>query len=182
MLKQQLAALQREIEELANEPDDALEHYTLPRPPPPKGLYWRLRWLAARTLRLLERLRLKPYHPWPPALRHAPGRIGAKPLLIWALGADRETLRKACTAFAKHPIAGYAPVLVTDVADFAFYSRLGWLIEFVPEISGVGESYARRKTRFLARLYRGAAVLPLAAGLDIETHQDEIRSWVLRRA
>src|SRR5690606_31805453 len=60
--------------------------------------------------------------------------------------------------------------------------RLGWLVEFVPEISGVGESYARRKKRFLARLYRGVAVLPLTAGLEIETHWEDIRNWVSRRA
>jgi len=180
-VKERLASLQRELEELASEPDDALLRYALPSPSRPKGLYWRMRWVAARTLRLLERLGLKPHHPWPPALRHAPGRDSAKPLLIWAVGADRETLRRACAGFAKHPIAGFAPVLVTDVADFAFFSRLGWLVEYVPEIAGVGESYARRKKRFLARLYRGAAVLPVTAGLEIETHWEDIRKWVLRR-
>lgn len=171
--------LRRKLDELARDADDDLyARYTLPRPPLPKGFYWRLRWLAARALHGLERLRVLPSYPWPPALRHAPGSRRTKPFLIWAVGTDRETLRRACEGFAKRPVEGFAPVLVTDVADFAFFSRLGWLVEYVPRLAGDGEPYERRKARFLARLYRGAPVLPVTAGLDPD--ENGVRRWLRR--
>lgn len=183
ILKERTERLQRKLEELSQcSGDGLLERYALPSPPLPKGFYWRLRWIAARALDVLERLRLKPAHPWPAALRHAPGHTASQPLLIWAIGTDRDTLRRACTGFAEHPIAGFAPVLVTDVADFAFFSRLGWLVEYVPTLAGEGEAYEQRKVKLLARLYRGAPVLPVAAGLDIAANREEIRRWVLRSA
>jgi hypothetical protein len=51
-----------------------------------------------------------------------------------------------------HDVVGYAPVLITDVAEFAFFSRLGWLVEYVPKLSAPAEAYAARKLRYLARL------------------------------
>jgi len=181
-LQESLDGLRRMLDELANESDDELvARYTPPRPPLPKGAYWRLRWLAARTLHALERLRLVPSYPWPAALRHAPGTRRTKPFLIWAVGTDRETLRRACAGFSKHPVDGFAPVLVTDVADFAFFSRLGWLVEYLPRLEGDGEPYERRKARFLARLYRGAPVLPVTAGLELEENGERIRRWLRQR-
>jgi len=55
----------------------------------------------------------------------------------------------------------------------AALSRLGWLVECVPRLSGEGEPYDARKTRFLARLYGGAPVLPVRVGIEMD-------SWVLR--
>src|SRR5690606_13069811 len=117
------------------------ERYALKRPPLPPGLYWRLRRIAGALYRRLQGMGIIPSYPWPPALQHAPGSSRSKPFLIWAVGTDRETLREACAGFRKlqETLEGFAPVLVTDVADFAFYSRLGWLVEYLPKLSGHGE-------------------------------------------
>ena len=181
-LREELKALRRHLDELAAGPEDTLMmRYALPRPPTPPGLYWRMRWLASRTLRFLEWIRVKPRYPWPPALKHAPDLHSSKPLLIWAVGVEPDVLRRACGGFAKlHDLRGFAPVLVTDVADFAFFSRLGWLVEYLPRLSGEGEAYDVRKAKFLARLYYGAPALPVRAGLEMDTHIKEIRHWVLR--
>jgi hypothetical protein len=64
---------------------------------------------------------------------------------------------------------------VTDVADFAFFSRLGWLVEYLPELSGQGEPYDERKARLLARLYRGAPAVPVRAGLESGSLAEELR-------
>ena len=89
-------------------------------------------------------------------------------MIIWAVGTDHETLREACTNLQERwdSFPGYAPVLVTDIADFAFFSRLGWLVEYLPRIAGQGEPYEERKLKYLARLYRGAPILPVSAGLE----------------
>lgn len=102
-------------------------------------------------------------------------------MLIWAVGTDRDTLREACAGFSmlQKSLKGMAPVLVTDVADFAFFSRLGWLVEYVPEISGQGEPYKEAKTRFLARLYHGAPVFPADVGLAGKSGAEELQRWLL---
>jgi hypothetical protein len=89
-------------------------------------------------------------------------------------------LREACGGFSRmqDSLPGFALVLVTDVADFAFFSRLGWLVEYLPELAGQGEAYEDRKARLLARLYRGAPVLPVRAGLESGSRAEEIRRWV----
>lgn len=175
--------LRRKLDELARDADDDLyARYTLPRPPLPKGFYWRLRWLAARALHGLERLRVLPSYPWPPALRHAPGSRRTKPFLIWAVGTDRETLRRACEGFAKRPVEGFAPVLVTDVADFAFFSRLGWLVEYVPKLSPPAAGFADRKVRYLASRYRGAAALPWSIGLVPDVTAERVLALIGARS
>jgi hypothetical protein len=177
----ELQALRRQLDELAEQPDDALtRRYTLALPPLPPGVHWRLRRIAARAVRRLQAALRRP-NPWPAALRHAPG-ARATPLLIWAMGADRSSVRAACRRLAevREALPGFAPVLVTDVADFAVYSRLGWLVEFVPEIAGEGASYRERKMRFLARLYRGAPALPVSAGMELTA--DEILQWAKNAA
>lgn len=180
MLKERRDRLRRMLDKHAAETDDALlARYTLPRPPLPRGAYWRLRWLAARALHYLERWRLVPFLPWPAALRHAPGSARTKPFLIWAMGTDRDTLRRACEGFSMQRLDDFAPVLVTDVADFAFFSRLGWLVEYLPALEGEGEPYEQRKTRYLAHLYQGAPVVPVAVGLELDAHShDEMRRWL----
>jgi len=95
-------------------------------------------------------------------------------MLIWAVGADPETLREACTGLSEQwdSFPGFAPVLITDVADFAFFSRLGWLVEYLPRLTGQGEPYEERKLKYIARLYRGAPVLPVNAGLNTSREFD----------
>lgn len=161
----ELRTLRRHLDDLARARDDDLKRYQLRRPPRPPGLYWQLRWIAGCVLRWLESIYIKNPDPFPPGLKTTLGNAGAKPLVIWAIGADREILRDACRRFADMDIAssGLAPVLVTDVADFAYFSRLGWLVEYIPSLSGEGPPFGERKARFLARLYRHAPALPVSA-------------------
>ena len=182
-LLQEVRVLQRHLDELARETDDELlECYELRRPPMPPGLYWRLRWLAGWILRWLESMGIRRSAPWPVSLKHADTTGKAKPLLIWAVGTDRETLRQACEGFSRllDSLSGFAPVLVTDVADFTFFSRLGWLVEYVPRLDGQGEAYEDRKMRFLARLYHNTPALPVSVGLETRRHAHDIRQWILR--
>ena len=160
-IRDEIEALRRLLDDLAGDGDADLARYELIHPPRPPGLYWQLRWLAGRFLRWLESRGLKRANRWPVGLKHR-GNARDKPLLIWAIGENPATLRAACRHISEilPERCGFAPVLVTDVADFAFFSRLGWMVEYVPKLSGNGPSYAERKTRFLARLYRGAPALP----------------------
>ena len=170
-IRDEIEALRKHLDELAAHSDVDLARYELIHPPRPPGLYWQLRWLAGRFLRWLESKGLKRANRWPVGLkRHATARD--KPLLIWAIGEDDDRLRVACRRLSEMlpKRCGFAPVLVTDVADFALFSRLGWLVEYVPKVSGSGQGYEERKARFLARLYQGAPVLPISAVL-------ENRSW-----
>lgn len=171
--------LRRFLDELAAGADDELRRYELRHPRMPPGLYWQARWLAGRVLRALESIGIKKADPWPAGLKQLPGSGGARPLLLWAEGTDPDTLRAACRRLEKllSSVPGYAVVLVTNVADFAFFSRLGWLVEYLPDIEGEGEPYARRKARFLARLYRGAPALPVTAVLAPEA-ADELGRWL----
>ena len=180
-LEQEIEALRRHLDQLASDTDDDLtERYELTRPPVPPGLYWKLRWLAGRVLRPLKAMWTWRSDAWPVGLRQADAR--ARPLLIWAVGADRNTLRKACDGLSRlqSSLPGFAPVLVTDVVDFAFFSRLGWLVEYLPQLAGDGEPYDERKMRFLARLYQGAPALPVSAGLDVDCRADDIQRWIAR--
>jgi hypothetical protein len=108
---------------------------------------------------------------WCPALKHARYGDAATPILIWALGIDRTQLRAACRAFldAEETRSDIVPILVTDVADFAFFSRLGWLVEYVPALSPPAAAYSRRKAQYLAWRYRDAAVLPASLLLSDES-------------
>ncbi|KXK44501.1 MAG: hypothetical protein JNIBNLAF_00874 [Nitrosomonas europaea] len=104
---------------------------------------------------------------WLPTLKHSSSAPDARALLIWALGMERDSLRNACLGFQRF-LAGrqdLAPVLVTDVADFAWFSRLGWMVEYLPELEGKGLPYQERKRDYLAWRYRDAVVVPAAAGL-----------------
>ena len=170
-----IEALRQHLEEMAAFSDDELRRYELMRPSKPPGFYWQLRWLAGRLLRWLESMNLKRPDRWPVGLKHH-GAARAKPLLLWAVGTDRETLRTACTRLLelRTCLSGFAPVLVTDVADFVFFSRLGWLVEYLPSIPGEGEPYELRKARFVAGLYRGAPALPVSAVLESRS-SEEIR-------
>lgn len=102
---------------------------------------------------------------WSPKLKHVPVEPGAKVVLFWAVDAfDKQALRLALEAQLERfkSQGGGLGVLVTNVPDFAFYSRLGWLVEYIPALSGTHESYAQEKLRYLAWRYRGADVVPCA--------------------
>lgn len=60
-------------------------------------------------------------------LKHVELGENPRPFMIWALDTDRDTLRAACRGFEtlRTTLPGFVPVLVTNVADFAFFSRLG---------------------------------------------------------
>lgn len=183
-LEEEIEALRRRLDALARDDDgELIARYALNRPPMPPGAYWRLRWLAGSVLRWIRSMPGLRSDPWPVGLRHAAATRKARPLVIWAVGADRDTLREACDGFARleASLTGFAPVLITDVSDFAFFSRLGWLVEYLPQLGGEGESYDERKMRFLARLYHGAPALPVSAGLAVERHEEDIRRLVLAR-
>ena len=100
---------------------------------------------------------------WSPKLKHVPVEQSAKVVLYWAVGAfDKQSLRLALAAQLERfkSQGGGLGVLVTNVPDFTFYSRVGWLVEYLPALSGTHESYAQEKLRYLAWRYRGADVVP----------------------
>jgi hypothetical protein len=179
-VEDEIRQVRRHLESLAANSDEDLARYELRWPMMPPGLYWRMRWLVGCLLRGLEWMKLKKPDPWPVSLRHSPAGAGARPYLLWAVGTDQQTLRSACSHFVElgATLPGFVPVLVTDTPDFAFFSRLGWLVEYVPELHGAGTSYAARKIRFIARLYGDAPVVPVSVGLQAREHADEIRRVV----
>lgn len=171
IIKEEIEALQLHLHELASYTDDELtERYVIKRSPRPVGLYWQLRGMVGFMLRWLQARGPWRKSPWPVCLKQQSIDPKAKPLLIWAIGTESDTLREACNGLSNRwdSLPGFAPVLITDVADFAFYSRLGWLVEYLPRLVGEGEPYEERKLKYLARLYRGAPVLPVSAGLEAD--------------
>ena len=183
-VENEIRQLRQHLESLAAYSEEDLSRYELRWPPIPPGLYWRMRWLVGCLLRCLEWMKLKKPDPWPVSLRHWPAGARARPYLIWAVGTDQETLRSACSGFVElgATLPGFVPVLVTDVPDFAFFSRLGWLVEYVPQLRGAGASYATRKAGFIARLYRDAPVVPVSIGLQAREHAGEIQRVIFNNA
>lgn len=171
-------ALRCQLHEWANDPEwSLLVHYELlPQQPPP---VWYQR-VSQRIGRLLRVMGLSRSHylkqRWHAGLKHAAGASGAKPLLLWAVDTNPICLREACVG-VQCLLAGrtdLAPILVTDVADFAFYSRLKWLVEYLPDLNGEGRSYRERKKRYLAWRYREAIILPLSVGLASKVDWDQL--------
>jgi hypothetical protein len=165
----EIGDLRHRLHEIAAEADTGLESRYAVRFPPPEqvSVYVKARRYVGRKLREWGLRRTPPPEPWLVTLRHVPGPDDARPVLVWAVGTQPGELRPACRKLKKifDETIGYAPVLVTDVADFAFYSRLGWLVEYVPDFQGSSDGYARCKQRYLARRYRDAPAVPVAAGL-----------------
>lgn len=180
---QETVALRRELSALAARPEWSLlvRHDLLRKPP--LSISERLTRYARRFLAAVG---LTPPHVssylWSVTLKHAPAPAGARPLLIWAVGVERDGLRQACQGFSGRLRADsrLAPVLVTDVADFAYFSRLGWLVEYLPELSGEGVPYRQRKCRYLAWRYRDALILPISAGLASQSAWDELMELGVR--
>jgi hypothetical protein len=170
--------LRRELAALAAEPEwDLLTRYDLLGNKSPQSLQQRalrcIRRLLAATGLFLPHVTK---YPWLPTLKHTPAPAGARSLLIWALGVEGDDLRQACEGVIDR-LAGridFIPVLVTDVADFAYFSRLGWLVEYLPALSGEGNSYRERKRRYLAWRYRDALIVPVSAGCLDQAKWDEL--------
>lgn len=195
-LRAEVAELRCEIERLADAVSGArlLPRYALTSSPEqPLSPYRRFRVWLGRTLRHLRLWPWPPAPPWPGAMKHADRDEYASTLLVWDIGtkrtaggeraadADRSYMRAALQGY-QHHLAGrrhLAPVLVTDVADFAFYSRLHWLVEYVPALRSPAEAYAQRKLGYLAWRYRNAPALPLNAGLLDTADFDRLLDSVL---
>lgn len=170
--------LRRELAVLATRSvGDFLVRYDLLSKKSPSTFWGRVDSVARR---LLAKIGILPSHikqyKWLPALKHGVFVSGAKTLLIWAVGAERDSLRDACLGFQQllADRQDLVPVLVTDVADFVYFSRLGWLVEYLPELVGEGQSYQERKRNYLAWRYRDAIIVPAAAGLLDEEHWNRL--------
>lgn len=178
-LREETEVLRRNLQGLAAEFETGLgQRYAMRFPPPASlTLYRRLRVNAGRLLRWLGLLPTRPVEPWLAGLRHVECSEGARPFVIWALATDRDTLRAACRGFTtlQAGLTGWVPVLITDVADFAFFSRLGWLVEYVPEFAESASGYAERKRRYLAWRYRDAPALPVSVGLRDDVRAEELK-------
>ncbi len=160
--------LRLEFSELARNSDPGLRvRYDLLRDKPPATLGARIMRIALRGLASLGLAAPSvTSFAWLPTLKHAQPDGEYRTLVIWAVGIERAELRRCCEGFVKRldAASGIIPVLITDVPDFAYYSRLKWLVEYVPDLSGDGVSYRERKQRYLAWRYRDALVVPAAAG------------------
>lgn len=169
----------------AADPDwSLLCRYDLLRKKTPRSLGDRLfRWAK----NMLARLGLVPPHvtkySWLPTLKHAQPGGDSRILLIWALDVGQDDLRKACAGFLKRidVESNRVPVLITDCADFAYFSRLQWLVEYVPELKGEGGSYRARKLHYLAWRYRDALVVPASAGRACEMEWNEVMEMEMKR-
>lgn len=177
-------SLRRHLKQLANEFDtDICQRYDL-RFISPEELRLRRR-LRRSAGRLLRRLGLMPplsprppppLEPWLTELSHIDYGNTAKPLLIWAMDIDRDKLRSACDRIRElqHGSPGWAPVLVTDVADFAFFSRLNWLVEYVPTLSVPADGHFGRKLRYLAWRYRDVPALSVTTDIKEDTLLEDL--------
>lgn len=169
-------SLRRRLRQLANEFDTGISRrYDLQFVSPEElRLRRRLRRSAGRLLRRLGLMRPLPPRPpqphemWLTELSYVDYGNSAKPLLVWAMDIDRDNLRGACDRISKLQNAspGWAPVLVTDVADFAFFSRLNWLVEYVPSLSAPADGYFGRKLRYLAWRYQDVPALSVTAEMN----------------
>ena len=165
-------ALSAHISSLAAKSRWNSDKYKRWKPRIPRGVYWQCRWVVIRGIVALEALGWKRPDPWPAALRDSPIPPRASTALLWGVGIGKDELRSLCTSFANNGLdtLGVAPVLVTDCTDFAFYSRLGWLVEYLPSL---GENYQSDKLQLIASLYANCPVLPMSAhALD----RDQLRA------
>jgi hypothetical protein len=162
--------LRQQLSQWANEADvDLAQRYALQLVRwETLSLYRRLRRRLGSVLRGMGLRRAPPPEPWLTELNHAEYSVDARPLVIWALDLDRDALRTACRNVKIRQAAApdFIPILITDIADFAFFSRLGWLVEYVPSLSGPATDYAERKRRYLAWRYRDEESVNASAWLD----------------
>lgn len=167
-LQQATQELRASLRHLAADPEWPLlvRYELLPQSPAPDFIKrWDQR--LGRLLRVLGLSRARYLRQcWLPGLKHGAQAGAPRTLALWCDVGDREQSRMACQRLREF-LAGqdtFCPVLITPLADFAFYSRLGWLVEYLPTL-GDDEAYRERKRRYLAWRYREAVALPLSAGL-----------------
>jgi hypothetical protein len=168
-LRAEIESLRQDLRRIAGKPERKLARRYGRLPPLERvSAYRRLRMTIGRLLRRLRLRPASPPEPWLPDLRHGDRGHEGRPLVIWAVGIERDTLRAACRGLEtlQTALPDFSPVLVTDVADFAFFSRLGWLVEYVPSMAAPAGGFAERKRRYLAWRYRDAPALPVSAGLE----------------
>ena len=129
--------------------------------------YEHIWWFCFHMLRLAglflsKRLFLASWHP---GLKHGCANPSGTVVILDDLD-DHSDFHQVCTSLRRHLVnyPSLAPVLITDHADFAFYSRLGWLVEYLPKTLPNHEAYIARKKRYLAWRYKYALVIPLSAG------------------
>jgi hypothetical protein len=174
----EIERLRREHQRLASHADTGLvRRYVLWHPPSQRQtLYRRIRKAVGRVLRRIGLRPAQPQEPWLPGLQQAGTGEGANAVLLWAIGVNREQLREACAGFQRllAAVPDRSPVLITDVADFAFFSRLGWLVEYVPTLSAPASDYRARKLCYLAWRYRDAPALPIALGLNDDLRIEDL--------
>jgi len=177
-IREEIEELRDQLERLAGQADVGLaRRYALWHPPGQRRtLYRRFRKALGRVLRRLHLRPTQALEPWLPGLEHVEQSDGARALVIWALDIERDRLREACRGIEHilDALPGFAPVLVTDVADFAFYSRLGWLVEYVPILSEPASDYCERKERYLAWRYRDTPSLPISVGLHQRVQKEDL--------
>lgn len=168
-LLQQTRRLRKRLQRYAERPDKALlfGYSFLHKPrklPAARKARLKARFAYWRQDRRLREPKIQ--HSWQARLKHAPADSVEAVLLVWAVDVADLDLRAACQGLAEFLAVtpGLLPVLVTDQADFAWYSRLGWLVEYVPNL-GDKQRYKKNKLRYLAWRYRDAIVLPARAGL-----------------
>ena len=172
------------LRQLANEFDTSMsQRYDLQFISPEElKLSRRLRRATGRLLRrlgLLQPLQARPsppVEPWLTELSFVAYGVAARPLLIWAMDIGHEELRSACNRIRELQTVspGWAPVLVTNVADFAFFSRLNWLVEYVPSLSTPADEYFGHKLRYLAWRYREVPALPVTADIREDTLLEDL--------
>ncbi len=169
ILQKTTQTLREQLRQWAATPEwPLLVRYELLPQKPSSVWHKRLSQKLGRCLRVLglSRSRYRK-QTWRVDLKHAPVLPNSATLLVWSDIDEATTQRSACKSLQQlleaHP--NLCPALVTKVADFAFYSRLGWLVEYLPDISGESPGYRERKQRYLAWRYRDAIAVPLSAGL-----------------
>ena len=112
----------------------------------------------ARKKRFVARLFKRGFapRPWLPLLRGRPAASGVA--VVYCLDASGETARAAGEKLNDFFLQNsLAPVLITASPEFSFWSRMGWLVEYLPGDRG----HARRKLKYLGARYRGAKFLDL---------------------
>lgn len=129
------------------------------------SVYQKVRGMLHRACLAVGLARLQSFErPWRAELKHAPRQREAATVLLWAVGLDSAQIRSACLCWRQEneDRLDLLPVLLTDCADFAFYSRLGWQVEYLPRLGSEGDEYLSIKSRYLAWRYRSAKIQQLA--------------------
>lgn len=161
-LLEKCASLQNKMRKLACKPDRYFYYNYVPlacngckpRPDSPRE---RLRKILSSNVPLRYMWK------WNSMVNYA-DRIG-QTVVCWSALHDREILRKAALGLdAFFKTSSLVPVLVSAIADFSFFARLGWQMEYLPKFAGKN-AYAKKKARYLALRYRDAFFLPIEAGL-----------------